>query len=172
MQTPEQSRPRDLRSQFLLGRQMRAQCNCQRKDGHDSQSRGKSSAVYADPVAEKAIDDRRDRARVEQRERPLGLLGGASSGTVPYNREKVPLSITPSSGSSTVVSASGQNITAMMQATVPPSVTSTVPVIPMRAPSQPQANLPGPELRAARHVEFEHAYLQLAAVEGLGVTLA
>jgi LysR family glycine cleavage system transcriptional activator len=30
-----------------------------------------------------------------------------------------------------------------------------------------------PDLRAARHVEFEHAYLQLAAaVEGLGVTLA
>jgi LysR family glycine cleavage system transcriptional activator len=30
-----------------------------------------------------------------------------------------------------------------------------------------------PDLRAARHVEFDHAYLQLAAaVEGLGVTLA
>ncbi|MGA3248111.1 MAG: transcriptional regulator GcvA [Paraburkholderia sp.] len=30
-----------------------------------------------------------------------------------------------------------------------------------------------PQLRAARHVEFDHAYLQLAAaVEGLGVTLA
>jgi len=31
----------------------------------------------------------------------------------------------------------------------------------------------GPDLRTARHVEFDHAYLQLAAaIEGLGVTLA
>jgi hypothetical protein len=54
----------------------------------------------------------------------------------------VPLSIIPRTGSTTIASVKGKNMTAMISAAVPPSVASTVPVTPMRAPSQPHENLP------------------------------
>jgi hypothetical protein len=52
------------------------------------------------------------------------------------------LSITPNGGSATSVGVSGRPNTARMRAAVVPSVSSTVPSTPQRAPSHPQANLP------------------------------
>ena len=89
---------------------------------------------------------------------------GASSGTLPYNTDEVPLSMIPSSGSSASTAARGSASTARIIAAVPPSVSSTVPEHPEPV-AQPAARelasgpadenrARGPDRRSAREAPF------------------
>jgi DNA-binding transcriptional LysR family regulator len=79
---------------------------------------------------------------------------------------------------------SGNASTARISAAVPPSVRSTVRIVPTRSPSQPQVNLPAaPPMKtsasakplvgkSASSLTFDHFYLTLqAALDGIGVAM-